>query len=227
MLDRGLLACLPRQLLSRGSRLKPAVYRIELAAGPAILKDCGHAPAWSRPLARWLLARERRALARLVGLEGFPQLLGPTEAEILLIGALPGVALHREVFAAAPRRWAEALRERVRAMHARAVFHLDLRQPQNLLADDAQGLSVVDFGAACAPGAIGRALYGWLLARVDRQAVLKYLAKFAPQEMGEAEARSYLRGHFWRRLWVFTPHHNQGAAEAVRRRLQDLTADGR
>jgi hypothetical protein len=227
VLDRGLLERLPRQLLSRGSRLKPAVFRIELADGPAILKDCAGAPRWSRPLARWLLDRELRAIARLAGLAGFPRLLARVDADALLISVLPGAALHREIFAADPRRWSQALRERVRAMHGRAVFHLDLRQPQNLLADEEQGLSVVDFGAAFAPGPLGRRLYGRLLGWVDRQAVLKYLAKFAPQEMGEAEARSYLRGHFWRRLWVFTPHHNQGAAAAVRRRLQDLSAGRR
>lgn len=227
MLDRSLLDRLPRQLLSRGARFKPAVFRIELAAGPAVLKDCADIPALTRPLARWLLARERRAIERLAGLEGFPQLLARVDADALLIGVLPGRAMHGEVFGDDPRRWAAALRERVRAMHERHVFHLDLRQPQNLLADDARGLAVVDFGAAIAPGPLGRLLFGRLLAWVDRQAVLKYLARFAPGEMGEAEARSYLRGLFWRRLWIFSPHRNRGAEQAVRRRLQDLSADDR
>lgn len=227
MLDRSLLDRLPRQLLSRGARFKPAVFRIELADGPAVLKDCAGIPALTRPLARWLLGRERRAIERLAGLEGFPQLLACVDADALLIGSLPGTAMHGEVFSADPRRWAAALRERVRGMHACAVYHLDLRQPQNLLADEEHGLAVVDFGAAVAPGPVGRFLFGRFLAWVDRQAVLKYLSRFAPQEMGEAEARSYLRGLFWRRLWIFSPHQNRGAEQAVRRRLQDLSADGR
>lgn len=227
MLDRPLLDRLPRQLLSRGARFKPAVYRLELASGPAILKDCAGLPAVTRPLARWLLARERRAIERLAGLAGFPQILARVDADALLIGTLPGRAMHGEVFGADPRRWSAALRERVRTMHAHAVYHLDLRQPQNLLADEASGLAVVDFGAAFAPGPLGRFLFGRLLAWVDRQAVLKYLARFAPQEMSAAEARSYLRGLFWRRLWIFSPHHNRGAEAAVRRRLQDLSADER
>ncbi len=227
MIHRSLLDRLPRVLLSRGSRFKPAVFRIELADGPAVLKDCAGVPAWSRPLARWLLARERRAVERLAGLEGFPQVLASVDRNALLMGSLPGIAMHGEVFGADPRRWAGALREKVRAMHERAVFHLDLRQPQNLLADEERGLSVVDFGAAIAPGVFGLFCFGRLLRWVDRQAVLKYLARFAPQEMGEAEARSYLRGLFWRRLWVFSPHRNRGAEKAVRRRLQDLSAGSR
>lgn len=224
VLDRSLLDALPRQLLSRGSRFKPAVYRIELAGGPAILKDCAGVPAWSRPLARWLMRRERRAMERMHGVEGFPPVIARVEADAFVAGMLPGRAMHGEVFGADPRRWAAALRERVEQMHARAVFHLDLRQPQNLLADEERGLSVVDFGAAMAPGPVGRALFGRLLSWVDRQAVLKYLSRFAPGEMSEREARSYLRGLFWRRLWIFTPHHNRGAEAAVRRRLQDLSA---
>ncbi len=225
-LDRQLLEVLPRQLLSRGSRFKPAVYRIELAGGSAILKDCADAPGWSRPLAVWLLKRERRALERLAGQEGFPQILAQVDARALLIGNLPGHAMHGEVFAETPRAWAEALRQRVAVMHSCSVYHLDLRQPQNLLADAHHGLSVVDFGAAFAPGPIGRLLYGRLLAWVDRRAALKYLSRFAPEEMSEAEARSYLRALIWRRLWIFSPHHNRGAEQAVRRRLRDLSAGG-
>lgn len=224
MLERSLLERLPRALLSRGSPLKPAVYRVELAQGPAILKDCAGAPAWSRPLARWLLRRERRAVERLAGLPGFPPLRATVDADAFLIGELPGRAMHGEVFGADPARWADALRGRVSEMHARAVFHLDLRQPQNLLADEEAGLSVVDFGAAMTPGPLGRFLFGRLLAWVDRQAVLKYLARFATDRMTEAEARAFLRGQFWRRLWIFTPHHDHGALAAVRRRLQDLSA---
>jgi len=227
-LSRQALAGTTRVLLSRGSRFKPEVVRIELAAGPAVLKDCAHLPFWSRWLGRWLMHREAGAMEKLAGLEGFPPVLARLDADAFLIGLLPGRPLDGEAFARAPRQWAEALRERVAQMHSRGVFHLDLRQPQNLLIDEEQGrLGVVDFGAGHAPGILTGWLLRPLLSWVDRQAVLKYLARFAPGEMSRAEARAYLRGQFWRRAWIFSPHRNRGAVAAVRRRLLDLSADDR
>lgn len=227
-LSRQALAGTTRVLLSRGSRFKPEVLRLELASGPAVLKDCAHLPFWSRWLGRWLMQREAGAMERLGGLPGFPPVLAQLDADAVLIGLLPGLPLDGEAFARAPQHWAAALRERVAQMHARGVFHLDLRQPQNLLIDESTGqLGVVDFGAGHVPGA----LTGWmlrpLLSWVDRQAVLKYLSRYAPEEMSRAEAKAYLRGQFWRRAWIFSPHRNRGAVAAVRRRLQDLSADDR
>lgn len=227
-LSRQALAGTTRVLLSRGSRFKPEVLRLELASGPAVLKDCAHLPFWSRWLGRWLMQREAGAMERLGGLPGFPPVLAQLDADAVLIGLLPGRPLDGEAFARAPQHWAAALRERVAQMHARGVFHLDLRQPQNLLIDESTGqLGVVDFGAGHVPGA----LTGWmlrpLLSWVDRQAVLKYLSRYAPQEMSREEAKAYLRGQFWRRAWIFSPHRNRGAVAAVRRRLQDLSADDR
>lgn len=225
-LTRQALAGATRVLLSRGSRFKPEVLRIELAAGPAVIKDCAHLPAWSRWLGRWLLHRETRVLERLAGLEGFPPVIARLDADAVLIGLLEGRPLDGEAFARQPQLWAAALRERVALMHGRGVYHLDLRQPQNLLIEEEVGrLGVVDFGAGHAPGPLSAWLVRPLLAWVDRQAVLKYLARFAPQEMSRSECRAYLRGQFWRRIWIFSPHRNRGAAAAVRRRLLDLSAD--
>lgn len=227
-LTRQALAGAQRVLLSRGSRFKPEVVRIELAAGPAVLKDCAHLPFWSRWLGRWLLHREARAMERLAGLEGFPPVLARLDADAVLIGMLAGRPLDGEAFARAPQQWAAALRQRVSLMHGRGVYHLDLRQPQNLLIEEEVGtLGVVDFGAGHCPGPWTAWLVAPLLSWVDRQAVLKYLARFAPQELSRPEAEAYLRGQFWRRLWIFSPHRNRGAVAAVRRRLQDLSAMGR
>jgi hypothetical protein len=224
-LSRQALAGASRTVLSRGSRFKPEVVRIELAAGPAVLKDCSHLPFWSRWLGRWLLHREAGLMERLAGLDGFPPVLARLDADAVLIGMLQGRPLDGEAFARAPQVWSAALRERVRQMHGRGVFHLDLRQPQNLLIDEDRGLlAVVDFGAGHAPGSLTGVMLRPLLGWVDRQAVLKYLARFAPQEMNRAEAEAYLRGQFWRRVWIFSPHRNRGAVAAVRRRLQDLSA---
>ena len=106
-------------------------------------------------------------------------------------------------------------------MHERGVYHLDLRQRQNLLVDEEGTLDVVDFGAALAPRGPLRWLFGPVLGSVDRQAALKYLARFAPSELTVEEARRFLRGLVWRKLWIVSPYYDRGEAAAVRRRLAD------
>ena len=211
-----------RRLLSRGSRLKPAVYAMQGPDGrPVVIKDCAGIPAWSRPLARWLMRREAHLLGLLDGLEGFPQLVARLDRDGYACTVLEGEPLDRPHVAADPRGLAAQLRERVRQMHARGVFHLDLRQRQNLLVSAEGRLQVIDFGAGAAPRGPLRWLLGPALARVDRQAVLKYLARWAPAALTVEEARAYLRARFWRRLWVFSPFRDHGEGAAVRQRLRD------
>ncbi len=210
-------------LLSRGSRFKPAVLRAEApdGSGTVILKDCATVPAWSRPIARWLMRREARMLGRLRGLDGFPQLCARIDVDSYAVSELAGEPLDGKHVEAAPRSIATQLRDRVAAMHARGVFHLDLRQRQNLLVDEDGTLNVVDFGAALAPLGPLRWIFGPLLGSVDQQAALKYLARFAPSELTVEEAHRFLRGLFWRKLWIVSPYYDNGEAAAVRKRLTD------
>lgn len=211
---------LPRILLSRGSRLKPAVWRVETDDGPLVVKDAAAVPAWSRALALFLLARERRVLQRLQGVEGVPQLRARVGASAFAATLLPGQALDRQTFASAPRLLADGLLRLLARLHARHVYHLDLRQRQNVLVDEHGGVAVVDFGAAWCLGPLTRPLLQRLLGWVDRQAALKYLARYAPQELSRAEALEVLRAERWRRWWPFTPHRSRGALEGARERLR-------
>ncbi len=223
---RGDLRRAPVSLLSRGSRFKPGVWRVSRSDGPLLLKDCAGSPPWWRPLARWLLAREVRALRRLDGVEGVPRLVGRVDRDAVLLSWVEGQPLGEPGTTADAPALAAALRRIVEAMHQRHVYHLDLRQRRNVLVDPAGRPWVVDFGAAHAPGPVGRLLLAPWLARVDRQAVLKVLARYAPEAMSADEARSFLRGQRWRRLWPFSPYRDRGLEAAVRRRLRDLSADG-
>ena len=220
--SRDLLRQGEAELLSRGSRFKPAVFRLPRpdGKGACIVKDCRPVPAWSRPLARWLMRREARLLARLSGLEGFPPPLATIDADAFAVAQLPGEPLSEERFRSAPRELAEQLRGHVERMHERGVYHLDLRQRQNLLVDADGRLQVIDFGAGMAPWGPCRWLFGPLLAVSDRQAALKYLARFAPEEMSVAEARSFLRFLRWRKAWFLSPYRDNGEAERVRAHLQ-------
>lgn len=219
-LDRAALDAAPRELLSRGSRFKPAVHRLALGPDSAcVVKDVREVPAWSRPLARWLMGRELRILRALEGVEGVPQIVAEVDRDAFALAVLPGEPLTPAAFEAHPRSLAADLRAITGSMHERGVYHLDLRQRQNLLVDGDR-LSVVDFGAAWKP----RVWSAWLLAPVfrwvDRQAVLKYVARHAPQELGYREARSVIRFLRLRRLWFVSPHNDAGEWGAARDRVR-------
>lgn len=217
-LDRAALDAAPRTLLSRGSRLKPAVHRVETAQGPCIVKDVRGLPGPTRGLARWLMNRERRVLQRLEGVDGVPQIVAEVDRDAFAVGVLPGRPLEGGDFDEDPRGLADCLQRRIRAIHARGVYHLDLRQRQNILVAGPADARLVDFGAAWRVGPVGRWLLAPVFRWVDEQAVLKFLARHAPEAMTPAEARALLRSLRWRRLWVFSPHTDRGERAAARKR---------
>ncbi len=217
-----ILAKAERQLLSKGSAWKPVVWRVDApGCSPAIWKDGSHLKGLRRWVAGLQIRRERRCLASLASLHGFPSLLPVSCNMGFLTTFLPGQELDRSRFQMDPEGFAQSLRERVRAMHARGVFHLDLKQRRNILVDSEGGLHFLDFGAGWAPGWLCRSLLGYLLAFSDRQAVLKWVARWAPEQLSLADARSLRRGLLLRRLWPFTPHRDRGERAAIEQALRN------
>ncbi len=198
------------------------VLRVEAEDGRVrMVKDCASLPVYSRWLARFLMGRERRLLRRLEGLEGFPQVLEVVDRNAFTMTELQGQVLTPENFRLAPRRIADALMERVDQMHERGVFHLDLRQRQNILLGPGLEVQVLDFGAAWAPNPLARWLFSKLLTQVDRSAALKYLARFSPEDLTRAEAQELMRGLRRRKLWILSPYRSRGLEDTLRKRLQD------
>ena len=136
--------------------------RIELMDGPAGWAvrrvACGGRVPGSRLVARALMNRERRALARLEGVPGVTQLLdlpeyarapsgaGKPKAPVLLRSWIEGVPLwsvHQ-----LPIDFFEQLAELVRELHARGVCHNDLHKEPNVLVDDRGFPALVDFQLA-------------------------------------------------------------------------------
>ena len=210
----------PRDLLSRDSRLKPRVYRALGPSGPCIVKDVAGLGFLGRCLGRWLLAREARALEKLDGVDGIPQILHQLDRDALAMSMLPGRPLCKEGFLRQPRGITDRLLLLADAIHERGVFHMDLRQRQNILLDDQGGVGLVDFGAAFSPGPLGRWVFSRPLSWVDRQGVTKFLARWAPSELTPEEARGVLRAQRLRRLWIFTPHIPDGEEEGAREKLK-------
>ena len=112
-------------------------------------------------VARRLLARERRALARLGDLDGVPGLredvpmeAGVGSASVLVRSWIPGTALHSA--RTLPRDFFERLEDLVRALHDRRVCHNDLHKEANVLVRPDGSPALVDFQLSSVHGSLGR-----------------------------------------------------------------------
>lgn len=208
-------------MLSRGSKWKPAVYCTTSSDGRRrVVKDCSALPWFSRGLARFLMGRERRLMRKLEGIDGFPVVRERIDRNAFSMDVLEGAVLSPDNFRLAPRRIADDLLRLVEKMHERGVYHLDLRQRQNILLGKGLEVLILDFGAGWAPNSVARKLFGQLLGEIDRSAALKYLARFSPDDLTVEEAEEVLRGIRRRKMWILSPYHSRGVEEAVQKRLE-------
>jgi hypothetical protein len=188
---------------------RDALGRIELVhtdEGPLVRRvACGGAVPGSRWIARVLLGRERRALARLGGLPGVAPLHARDgerdAATTLLRGWLAGrpLCLATEL----PRDYFERLEELVRDLHDRGVCHNDLHKEANVLVGDDGRPGLIDFQLASVHARRGRVFAS--RAREDLRHVWKhrsvYLAALGePDPLAGASPRRSLVAALWRAL---------------------------
>ena len=97
----------------------------------AILRRIDHVPLWSRPLARHLFARERKALAAADQLGVAPRLLF-SGRRVLVRGFIDGVAINisRPV---GDRGYFLSAKAALRRLHRAGICHNDLAKEQNWL----------------------------------------------------------------------------------------------
>ena len=219
----GRLADCPREPLGEPSSVKPAVWKVAGPDGPLVMKDVSALPVLTRWLGRYLLRRERRALERVQGLHMVPVLEGGAGRDAVVYRWLDGVRPEAAAIAAKGRLVSEELGAILAQFHERRVYHLDLHRKNNLVLRPNGELSVIDFGAALTPGPLANALFGRILAWVDHQAPLKYLARYCPDELTLEEARAVCRRHWLRRLWIFTSSSTDLEYRAARDRLARST----
>ena len=189
-----------RVLRDKGGFLSPVVSVVEHEGRPAVLKDYRAKNALTRGvLAPALVRREYAVLKHLEGVPGVPRAYAVVEKRALLMEYIEGRTIGKFKPGELPDAVFERLRDTVRAMHARGVVHLDLRQKKNILVTDDGRPCLVDFGAAL-KGRLTAALRA-----VDDSAVLKFKAKLWPHLLTDDD-RAALKSHkFLRRFWIFTP----------------------
>jgi predicted Ser/Thr protein kinase len=173
------------------ARNRPDLRLIAWRGERVVVKDWRAASLLLRPHARRCLAREWRALTALAGLPGVPRALARLPGAIV-VSDLDGEPLaHQRLRHDTRQAFFAALLARVDQMHARGVAHLDLRQRRNVVcgADGQPGL--LDFEAALVvdPARVwGRFALFWGR-KVDRLAILKLKARYAPRLLMPQERR--------------------------------------
>ncbi len=200
----------PGRPLHPGSATKSRVSVVRHGDRDLLIKDVRGMHSWVRSLyGRRVLRREERALAALAGMPGVPRLYGRIDADAIASEYFAADPLRRSF---APERMRVAclgLGERVAQLHSRGVVHLDLRQKRNILVDPDGVVFLIDFQSAWVLGPNG--WRGWCLRRLawlDRSAVLKFKARYAPDLLDARARRAAARFAWLTRLWVF---HRMGA----------------
>jgi hypothetical protein len=166
----------------------------------AVIRHLDDVPWWSRPLARILMARERRALEQ-VGKLGFaPPLLFAAKG-VLVRGWIDGLPLH----IAQPhgdlsyfRHAKAALRE----LHRHGICHNDLAKPQNWMRGRNGQAYLIDFQLASRfsrRNAVFR-----IAAYEDLRHLLKQKQRFAGSALTAAERRILSRKSLPTRIWMAT-----------------------
>lgn len=122
-----------------------AIYACQRGEDTWIERSTATAPWWARPLARWLLRREARALGRLRQHTGVTRLRSVTRST-LTREFLPGEPLFRAQ--PASRDWFRAARRHLHAMHRSGITHNDLAKEPNWLVRPDGGAAIMDFQLA-------------------------------------------------------------------------------
>ncbi|MGD8810240.1 MAG: serine/threonine protein kinase [Gammaproteobacteria bacterium] len=161
-----------------------------------VVRDTSAAMPALRWLARALARREARALRRLAGRAGFPEVVTTTRTRLgrtYLVGA----PMHEARFD--PRRYFPRALRQLRRMHAHGVTHNDLAKEANWICGPGDEAGIVDFQIA---GCFTRrsALFR-LLAREDLRHLLKHKRHYAPELLSPRQKRILANPAWTAKIW--------------------------
>jgi hypothetical protein len=175
----------------------PRVLRYELPGGAVVLKEW--APSGSRIMDLWagvIMRREIHNYRVLSGVPGIPRFLGAYGPRCFLIEWVDAEPLRRRLPQKMKERGLDELEEVLSGLHERRFVHLDLHQRLNALFGRERGVWLIDLGQGvdCSRGLLRRLLFPWL-ARVDRRAILKFRARYAPLTLPAADRERLIERH--------------------------------
>lgn len=166
-----------------------------------VRRDTRKARGWAKPIARWLAAREARALVRIAqhmpASRRIPGLLR-WDGQVLERSWLPGKPM-QVARPRSPDYYRQALRL-LRQIHAAGVAHNDLAKEPNWLVLEDGSPAVLDFQLAWCPHRRGRLFR--LLAREDLRHLLKHKRYYCPEHLSTRQ-KSILENPSWlTRAWM-------------------------
>lgn len=166
-------------------------------ATPVIRRIVTASPRWSRPVAWFLAKREIRALERVKGLTGAPNIL-ETDRHGLFRSWSEGTPLH--LARPASPEWYRDAHRLLRELRRRGITHNDLAKPQNWLMTPEGLAAVIDFQLASL-----HRRKNWLfrlMAYEDFRHLLKQRKAFAPELMTPTARRILKRRSLPSRIWM-------------------------
>jgi predicted Ser/Thr protein kinase len=166
----------------------------------AILRRLDQVPWWSKPLARHLFARERKALAIAGELGIAPRLLFAGK-DVLVRSFIDGVPLYMAK-PVGDVDYFRAGRAALRRLHRALITHNDLNKPQNWLRGADGKPYLTDFQLAMVYRRRSKRFR--LMAYEDLRVFLKHKRKYVPDALTATEKRLLSRKSLPSRIWMAT-----------------------
>lgn len=171
-----------------------------------VIKDLSPMRPFLRALyGRRMLEREARALELLASSPITPRLIERISRDAICIERIESKYkyLRSKIPKAVLPAVLTALEQAVDDLHRRGFVHLDLRQRKNILVPTDQSVALIDFESCrnLGTGYFGQKILLPLLGWIDRHAVLKWKAKFAPEMLTGEDLRRADRYALWKLLW--------------------------
>jgi hypothetical protein len=164
----------------------------------AVLRRLDQVPWWTRPLARHLFQRERRALTEAGPLGVGPPLLFAND-QALVRGFIDGVALH-VARPSGDRGYFVSAKAALRRLHRAGVTHNDLAKEQNWLRGTDGKAYLTDFQLAFVFRRRGKVFR--LAAYEDLRHLLKHKRTYVPEALTASERRILARKSLPTRIWM-------------------------
>ena len=182
------------------STVERGYFKSDVGTVDAVLRRLDQVPWWSRPLAKHLFGRERRALEAACSLGVGPSLLW-AGSDCLVRGWIDGVALHL----ARPfgdEAYFKSAKRALRKLHRAGITHNDLAKEQNWLRGRDGLAYLTDFQLATSFES--RTKLFRVLAYEDLRHLLKHKRRYAPNALTPSERKILGRKSLISRIWLVT-----------------------
>lgn len=184
------------RLLRVPSSTRPAIWAVTLGGRPCVVKDYrSNGFLYRHLVGRFLVWREAKALRRLRGVSGVPELYGVVAGLVLVMAEVPGRNLENlEKEQPLDRAFFEALTSLVATVHQRGLAHCDLKRAPNVMVDPQGRPHILDWGASISQSEFACPLMGLIFRRFQRDdlnAVTKLKLRHIPEEVGPEERKRY------------------------------------